>query len=181
MKATSEVSRRYAKALYELVSKNKPEEVLKQLRKVQEIFSNEKLKDVVVSPVLSRKEKAAIAHQVTASLNLVTEVEGLINLLAEKDRLNIFAEVVQAFENINDEKNKVSRGIVKSAITLTASEKEEIEDAISKFTGYQLLLEYKEDPSLIGGLIAQVGSYTFDGTLNTQLMKLKEEINRRAN
>ncbi len=181
MRVTSEVSKRYAKALFELVAQNKAEEVLKELRSVQAAFNNDKLKNVIVSPVLSRKEKEIIVGQIMSGLDLREEVEGLVKLLALKDRLSIFSDVVQAFETISDEKNKVLRGVVKSAGALSDAEKSEIEEAISKFTGYQLLLDYKEDPSLIGGMIAQVGSHTFDGTLNTQLMKLKEEINRRAN
>jgi F-type H+-transporting ATPase subunit delta len=152
-----------------------------QLRKVDELFQSPKLKDAISSPVLSRKEKQMISAQLTGSLKLDSEVYGLIQLLAMKDRMAIYSDVVMAFEMISDEKNKVLRGTVTSASALSTSEREEVEAAISKSTGFQLLLDFKEDKDLVGGLIATVGSFTFDGTLNTQLLKLKEEINRRVN
>lgn len=181
MKMLSEVSRRYARALFELVAGSKTEEILKQLRKVQQSLDNPKIQELVTSPVLSRKEKVLIAEQILSNHEVSDEVENLVRLAASKDRLSKFAEIVKAFELISDEKNKVLRGVVTSPEELTRAEKEEIEEVISKFTGYQLLLDFIEDESLIGGVHAQVGSFTFDGTLNTQLTRLKEDINRRVN
>jgi F-type H+-transporting ATPase subunit delta len=178
MKKYSEVSRRYAMALFELLGGKKTEDTLKQLRKVLAEIANPKLKNLLSSPVLSRQEKGIVIAQITASLSLDEQVEGLLSTMASKDRLGNFEEVVTCFEAISDEKNNVLRGEVLSAGDLSKSEKAEIEQAISKFTGYQLLLDYKKDPTLIGGITANVGSYTFDGSLNTQLMKLKEEVSK---
>jgi len=178
MKKYSEVSRRYAKALFELVAGTKVEDTLKQLRKVQAAVDNPKIKDLLSSPVLSRKEKGLVVAQVVSNLGLTDMVENMLSVLADKDRMSIFDEVVACFEMISDEKNNVLRGDVFSASKLSEKDKSEVEEAISKFTGRQLLLDYKDDPSLIGGITAKVGSYTFDGSLNTQLSKLKEQVTR---
>lgn len=176
--ASSEVAKRYAKALFEAVEGKKTDSVLKELREAQEILSQPQLKGLLSSPVLSRKEKVMVIEQSIASMKLSEEVENTLKLLAEKDRIGSLDEVVNGFERISDEKNNVLRGVVKSSEKLSEKEKAEIESAITKFTGNQLLLEYKEDPTLIGGVLAQVGSYTFDGTLETQLTKLKEQVSR---
>lgn len=179
MKANSEVAKRYAKALFEaLGGAAKSEAALADLRQAQSILGQPKLNDLLASPVLSRKEKVMVVEQSIANMNLGTEVQNLLKLLATKDRIGSLDSVVAMFETISDEKNNVLRGVVSSPEKLSKAEKEEIESAISKFTGNQLLLEYKEDSSLVGGVLAQVGSYTFDGTLDTQLTKLKEQVNR---
>lgn len=178
MKANSEVAKRYAKALFEAIGGAKTEDALAQLRRAQEILSQPKLNDLLSSPVLSRKEKVMVVEQSISDLKLGTEVANLLKLLAIKDRIENLDEVVSSFERISDEKNNVLRGVVKSSTKLSDSEKDEIESAIEKFTGNQLLLDYKEDPKLVGGVLAQVGSYTFDGTLETQLTKLKEQVSR---
>lgn len=178
MKANSEVAKRYAKALFEAIGGTKTEDALSQLRKAQEILSQPKLNGLLSSPVLSRKEKVMVVEQSISDLKLGNEVANLLKLLATKDRIESLDEVVLCFERISDEKNNVLRGTVKSSAKLSDSEKGEIESAIAKFTGNQLLLDYQEDPKLVGGVLAQVGSYTFDGTLETQLTKLKEQVSR---
>lgn len=178
MKANSEVAKRYAKALFEAVGESKAEESLRELRSAQQILSQPKLENLLSSPVLSRKEKELVVDQSISDMNLAQEVLNLLKLLAAKDRINILDQMVASFETINDEKNNVLRGVVSSSQKLTDAEKEEIESAIAKFTGNQLLLEYAEDPKLVGGVLAKVGSYTFDGTIETQLTKLKEQVNR---
>lgn len=178
MKANSEVAKRYAKALFEALNGSQTKEALKDLREAQSILTQPKLGDLLSSPVLSRKEKVLVVEQSIASMGLGKEVEGLLKLLATKDRIGSLDQVVSSFERISDEKNNVLRGVVTSSEKLSEADKSEIEGAISKFTGNQLLLEYKEDAKLVGGVLAQVGSYTFDGTLETQLIKLKEQVNR---
>lgn len=178
MKANSEVAKRYAKALFAAIGDTKTEEVLTQLREAQSILSQPQLNNLLSSPVLSRKEKVMVVEQSISNMNLSKDVEGVLKLLATKDRINVLESVVSSFEKISDEKNNVLRGVVTSSEKLSKTDQEQIKDAISKFTGNQLLLEYKEDASLIGGVLAHVGSYTFDGTLDTQLTKLKEQVNR---
>jgi F-type H+-transporting ATPase subunit delta len=51
---------------------------------------------------------------------------------------------------------------------------------VAQVTGKKVILEYKEDASLLGGLIAEVGSLTFDDSLETQLRTMNEELKRRA-
>lgn len=179
MKANTEVAKRYAKALFEaLGGAAKSETALADLRQAQGILGQKKLNDLLSSPVLSRKEKVMVVEQSIANMKLGIEVQNLLKLLAIKDRIGSLDSVVSSFETISDEKNNVLRGVVSSSEKLSKADKEEIESAISKFTGNQLLLEYKEDPTLVGGVLAHVGSYTFDGTLETQLTKLKEQVNR---
>jgi F-type H+-transporting ATPase subunit delta len=178
MKTNSEVAKRYAKALFGVIGGAKTEDILTQLRSAQEILTQPKLGNLLSSPVLSRAEKVMVVEQSIANMNLSTEVQNLLKVLATKDRINVLDSVVSSFEMISDEKNNVLRGVVTSSEKLSKVDQEQIKDAISKFTGNQLLLEYKEDPSLVGGVLAHVGSYTFDGTLDTQLTKLKEQVNR---
>lgn len=181
MIVNTEVAKRYAKALFEALGETaKSETALTELRKAQSILGQSKLKGLLSSPVLSRKEKVMVVEQSIAGMNLGIEVQNLLKLLATKDRVEALDSVVLCFETISDEKNNVLRGVVSSSEKLSSAHKEEIENAIAKFTGSQLLLEYKEDPALVGGVLAHVGSYTFDGTLDTQLTKLKEQVNRES-
>jgi uncharacterized protein YbcI len=56
-----------------------------------------------------------------------------------------------------------------------------IKEKLEKLTGKKVVLEYHEDKSLIGGLVAQVGSFSFDDSLETQLRLMREDLKRKAN
>jgi len=47
---------------------------------------------------------------------------------------------------------------------------------LSKDFKSQLNLDYKYDPSLIGGLIVQIGSIMVDTSIKTKLKKLEKNI-----
>jgi F-type H+-transporting ATPase subunit delta len=75
----------------------------------------------------------------------------------------------------------VTRGVVRSAQALNDDAKKEIENKINKVLNKKIVLTYEQDPKLLGGVVAQVGGWTFDDSLDTHLKKLNEELNRRAN
>lgn len=176
----SEVSKRYARALFSTVSNAGSDKILTQLRSVRDLLAHEKVNNLVCSPVLSQEERVEVLEKLSASLALDKDIHAFIRVLATKDRLSIFDEIVNSFEAISDEQNKVLRGVVRSKEELSTPERNEIEKSITDFTGAQLILEYVKDPGMIGGVYAQVGSYTFDGSLDTQLKKLKEQVTNRT-
>jgi F-type H+-transporting ATPase subunit delta len=51
-----------------------------------------------------------------------------------------------------------------------------LRDAIGRMTGRSVVLESQTDSSLIGGLVAQVGTTLLDGSLRTQLERLRQEL-----
>src|SRR4029077_20300117 len=95
-----------------------------------------------------------------------------------KNRLGIFSEIVTAFEHITDEAHGVTRGTVRSATVLAPEERKRIETLVGRATKKQVILTYKEDPSLLGGLVAEVGSFTFDDSLHAHLKRINEQLNR---
>lgn len=180
--AISEVSLRYAKAIFEIaVDQNSAELTLAQLRKLQTVFfQDEQITEFICSPVISAEQKQTIIKAALEKGDIQSIVKDFTLLLAQKNRLTLFAEIVEAFESLADNANKVTRGVVTSATLLGPAERKSIESTISKALGKGVILSYKEDHKLLGGLVAKVGSYTFDDTIDTHLNRLKEELNRRS-
>jgi F-type H+-transporting ATPase subunit delta len=67
---------------------------------------------------------------------------------------------------------------VTSAGELPADAVERIRDVLSKRTGKDIVLEVKQDPSLIGGLVTQIGDLVLDGSIRTQLLNMRESLKR---
>ena len=74
----------------------------------------------------------------------------------------------------------MTRGTVKSAKPLSEDAKKDLESRINKILNKKIILTYKEESTLLGGVVAQVGGWTFDDSIETHLTKLNEDLNRRA-
>lgn len=178
----NEVSRRYTKAIYETSKDHKvSEKVLSELRALSKTLSSDKtLTDFVQSPLIPPHQKAQFL-KTALSGRVSDEVTYFMTTLAEKNRLGLFFEIETAFESIMDIDHGVLRGVVRSASALSPESRKKIEDTVNKVTGKKVILTFTEDPKLLGGMVAQVGGWTFDDSLESHLIRMGEELNRRAN
>ena len=179
----NEVSRRYAKALLSVVKqKGIHAKAFAELQGVSDAFQ----KDSAISayfenPMISSTQKVAAVKSAFQGKGLSEEVFNTLVLLAEKNRIQFLPEIVLAFQSYLDVEEGVTRGTVRSAQPLSAEAQKELEQKVAKVLNKKIVLTYQQDPKLLGGIVAQVGGWTFDDSIETHLTKLNEELNRRAN
>jgi len=65
---------------------------------------------------------------------------------------------------------------VRSAIALTEDQKSRLAEALGKATGKQVEVKVIIDPSIQGGLVAQVGDTVIDGSVRRRLEQLKNAL-----
>ncbi len=179
----SEVANRYAVALFDIASENGTADIcLNELQALESAVQKDaNLGQFISSPLVPASEKEKVINKTLVDKNAPEELSSFVALLAKKGRLGLIGEVVQAFQACDDQQKKITRGVVKSASALNEKQKNEITQTISGITKKQVILDFEEDKSLIGGLVAQVGSLTFDDTLASHLRRMKEDLNRRMN
>jgi F-type H+-transporting ATPase subunit delta len=102
-----------------------------------------------------------------------------LNLLVRKKRAEILPEIAVAYKTMVDEAKNISHGNVISAIELTDKLKQNVQKILEKLTGKKVELTTSVDPTIIGGIIAQVGDLVLDGSIKTQLAGLKDSIKGR--
>lgn len=67
-------------------------------------------------------------------------------------------------------------GEVRSAVPLTADQVDRLTKALNEATGKQVEVKVTIDPSLLGGIVAQVGDTVIDGSVRTRLEQLKNAL-----
>jgi F-type H+-transporting ATPase subunit delta len=82
------------------------------------------------------------------------------------------------YQKLADELKGIARATVTSAGELSADAVERLRAVLSKRTGKDIVLEVKQDPGLIGGLITQIGDLVLDGSIRTQLLNMRESLKR---
>jgi|FLYM01.1.fsa_nt_gi F-type H+-transporting ATPase subunit delta len=179
----NQLSVRYAKALYELSKEEKNQSLvfseLKSLEK--EVFSKEEFMKFMHSPMVRPKDKEEALLQSLSKSSVSNVVKTFCLLLAKKNRISIFPQIVSAFEALSDEEAGVVRGVVRAPQVLGGAEQKAISDKVQAVTQKKPELKFEVDAELIGGLKAQVGSYTFDDSLSGHLRRMKEQLNRSTN
>lgn len=175
----TELAKRYAEALYSLTeSQAQKEKTLSELTALAKtIESDEKIRALFESPLYTVEEKIK-SFEGLAKAGFSPVTVDFFKLLAEKGRLGIATQIGPAFQAMIDSASGVSRGEVKSAVALSPDEKKRIEDMVTQITMKKVALTFKEDSSLLGGVIAQVGGWTFDDTVATHLRRISEELKR---
>jgi F-type H+-transporting ATPase subunit delta len=172
---------RYARALFDVVLKEggdgAVENIQGELQQFAELFADEQLAHVLGNPSIPVSKKKALA---TALLERSGQAKGplakLVVILAEKDRLTLLPGIARAYVTRVMDHLKIVRGEVITAIPLAPEKLRVLEAGLAKATGRKVMLEARVDPSIIGGVVTRLGSTVYDGSVTTQLLKMKQSL-----
>ncbi len=172
------VARRYAKALFELLPERADQDAAAaQLHQLAGHASQvPSLRDLIHNPIFTAPGRESAIAEIAGRLGVSPTTAGLLRLLAKKNRLNLLEEIDEAFGAILDK----TRG--KKAVRLTVSrpmddaERARIMARIESVTGTRIALEVVVDPSILGGVIFQVGGTIYDGSLLGRLNALRSRL-----
>jgi F-type H+-transporting ATPase subunit delta len=180
MSRAIDLGRRYAKALYELALDNRrTEKVLNDLRVlVEALEADASIQGFISNPQTSPIEVETVFRNTLQGLSVAPELRDAVLLMARRRRLAILRSVLEAFEAECDSANGVTRGSVRSATELSSAERTRIEQTVEKALKKKVILTYRIDPTVLGGLVAQVGSHNFDDTISSHLRRMNEDLKR---
>jgi F-type H+-transporting ATPase subunit delta len=120
--------------------------------------------------------KKAVVQALVERGQFTPSVGKLLVMLAERDRLTLLADVLDAFRARLREQQRVLEAEVTTAIPLEPSQQAALQQRLGAATSREVTLTAKVDPAIIGGLVAKIGSTVYDGSLATQLAKLKGRL-----
>jgi F-type H+-transporting ATPase subunit delta len=172
------VARRYAKALLTMGREDgKYKEYGEGLSGFAHLLEREpELRDALLNPIHSREDRRKLLLRMIDLLQLPLLVSNLLQLLLDKHRLNVVDGVAQAYQEMVDEVENVSRARVKAAIFLDDATQDRLRQVLSKLTGSTVVMEVEEDPNIIGGIVAKVGDLVLDGSVRSQINSLRESL-----
>lgn len=173
------VARRYARALLEVAGESsRLDAVGEQLTTLARVIAESpELAAVLHDPSYSRDQRRAVTLQVMDSVQANDPVlVNVIQLLIERNRMAYLPDIARAYRTLADARVGRVRGSVVSAMALDAESLRRLEQALEQLTQRNVVLESLVDPSVLGGVSAQVGSVVYDGTLRTQLELIRRNL-----
>lgn len=168
---------RYAKALLDVLYPARAEMGREQLMKFASVLSQEAdARLVLENPTVSPEKRKDLLARIGDALSLDTPIRNFLALLVERNRLDLMDEIVSTYEALLDDKLGVVKAKITSALELDSKQQDEVAARLQSLTGKKVRMEVAVDPSLIGGLIAQVGSTIYDGSIRQQLQTFRNSL-----
>lgn len=170
---------RYARALFDVALKEGDiQQIGRELRAFAALVSgHETLSRVLVNPAIPAARKRAVIEQLLAQGGRVSPVlSKLLLLLADRDRLALLPDLTTTYEQRLMDHAKVVRAELTTAVPIPADRVSALQQGLASLTGSQVQLETKVNPGIIGGAVARIGSTVYDGSVTTQLQKVKERL-----
>jgi F-type H+-transporting ATPase subunit delta len=170
---------RYARALFDVALKEGDiDQVGRDIGGFADLVaSNDGLARALSNPAIPVQKKRAVVNDLVArAATLSPIVAKLLALLAERDRLALLPEIVRAYETRLMDHAQVVRAELITAVVLPADRLQALQQGLAHATGRQVRMESRVDPSILGGAIARVGGTVYDGSVTTQLEKLKQQL-----
>jgi len=180
--SNSLVAGRYAKAVLELATESDVGDAVgEELETFQSVRAESPdLREVLANPVFSKEERLEVVKKFCAHLGLSDLTRRFLMLLVEKGRADALPHVVRSYRDQLDEQEGRVRAVVTSTRTLDEAAVDAIKKKLESTTGKTVLVTTKIDPELLGGIVTQVGSMVFDGSVRGRLEALRDRLIRNA-
>jgi F-type H+-transporting ATPase subunit delta len=171
----------YARALFAIAAeRSQIEAVGSELASIANVFgADSALANVLARPWVGGAAKRAAVTEVANRLGVSPLVRDFLALVAVRNRTAYLAAIDEAYRKLEDQARGRVRIKLRTATSLTEPERAEMSRRLgAKLGGRQLLIEETVDPTLLGGFVAEVGSMILDGSLDTQLARMRDRLAR---
>jgi len=159
----------YAKALFDL---NISDEIVQNTK---DILENRELLEALSNPSIKKSEKHAVIDTI-----FDYKISNFLKVLCDNDCMEFISQIIDQYESIVLD----SKNIIRATITfVTRPDDDQLEKlkefVCKKYNKDGVLLELKEDSSLLGGFILSVGDTEYDKSIKGTLSSLHKTLMRR--
>jgi F-type H+-transporting ATPase subunit delta len=170
---------RYARALADVITGAhvSPADIENQLGDFHAVWQQSAgLREVFQDPSFPAEEKKAILDKLNVRLGMGQHARNFIAVLIDHDRLHAFNEIIAGFRHEMNRRLGISEVEVTTARRLDGAEREAVKAKVADLARSQIIANFHEDPSLIGGMIVRIGSTVYDGSVRGRLDGLQEQL-----
>lgn len=171
----------YAQALLELSEeRGNSDEVLAELGELAAYLGKDAaLADFLASPAVDEESRQAAMEKMFRNRmnDLLLDTLQVLNV---KGRSSIIPTLYERYRSALERARGAVDVQVTTAVPLTDELRDRLGQTVARRTGLRPLLTEEVDPSLLGGLVVQIGDQKLDGSVSNRLRQLREALRDRA-
>jgi F-type H+-transporting ATPase subunit delta len=169
---------RYGRSLAEVaLEKGEEAAITRDFSLYRDIFQT--VPDLLVafdSPAVPRDAKERILTQLIEAYPVISTMANFLRVLLDHNRIRFCAEIFDLYLKTVNERAGIVAAQVTSAGPVSAENMSRLRELLSTVTGKNVTLAVQTDPGLLGGLVIQIGSTVYDGSVRTQLAEMKQRL-----
>lgn len=172
------IARRYGTALADVaIARGEEKEVQRELDQwAAMIEANPQLKEVFANPTIVYDHKRKVLEELIARTGVGQTTGSFLRVLLQNQRLSQLRDIAVRYGQVLDERGGVVAAHVTTARPMPEDLKASLRETLAAATGRRVRLSFTTDKSIIGGLVAQIGSTIFDGSVQNQLERLAADM-----
>jgi F-type H+-transporting ATPase subunit delta len=128
------------------------------------------------NPSIARAAKHSAIEAIVTRMGASRTLRNYLFVIVDQRRAGMLIEIEQAFSRLLDARQGIVQATVTSATELTEKERAELAAALGKLTGEKVQAQYTMDAALIGGAVVRIGSTIYDGSVRTQLERMRARM-----
>ncbi len=168
----------YSRALADVaLEKGSEPAVTKDLTVYRQIFLEvPEVGAALHNPAIPKAAKERVLSALMGMYPVDSTTGNFMRVLLDHNRFAYFGEIVDFYFRTLDERNGIVPALATVASPLTEAQAEGLRKDISEVTGHRVKLEVRPDPGLIGGVVLQLGSTVYDGSIRKQLENIRQRL-----
>lgn len=169
---------RYARSLSDIVFEEKQEPgVTADLKTYREIFNAVPgILEAFHTPAMPRDAKEKLLNEIIARYPVNPVTSNFLRVLLRHNRIRFFAQIFEIYlKSVNERKGILSARMT-VATPLSEQEVAHLAERLAAVTGKIVNIELQLDAEILGGVIVQVGSKVYDGSVRTKLSEMKRRL-----
>jgi F-type H+-transporting ATPase subunit delta len=134
------------------------------------------LRDVLLNPAIPKEAARSVLDAIAERTGASRLVRNFLGVLVSHGRAGLLPAIADEFAREKEARQGIVRARVRAATELPADLRARLEAALERLTGRHVRVSVEVEPDLIGGAVASVGSFVFDGSLRGQLERLRRTM-----
>lgn len=174
------LARRYAKAVFEIGNKQgNLDKIGADLRSLAKAWKDApELETTLASPAIRRADRKKILDAIMQRIGVTPTTTNLMYILLEGERMASVPAIARELDAMIEAKAGRIAAEVVSAKPLDPAQLSQITASLEKLSGKKVSVSHREDPDLLGGVVAKLGDTVYDGSLRTQLRIMRDELSK---
>jgi F-type H+-transporting ATPase subunit delta len=138
----------------------------------QTLQGSDELRDALTDPGIPASRRQQVVEDLLGGRASATTV-ALVSMVVGTGRARDLPTIIRQLVEMSAAEANKEVAEVRSAVPLSDDQRKRLAEALGEATGKQVEVKVVVDPSVMGGIVAQVGDTVIDGSVRSRLDKLK--------